>query len=62
MKSRRWFVTPELILWRYMVASGQYTGPFFTFPHCPNWTCTHFPWGERTKYDWIQNHSILNDS
>lgn len=32
MKSRRWFVTPELLQWRYMVATGYYQGHFFDFP------------------------------
>lgn len=33
MKSRRWFVTNELLQWKQMVASGQYAGPLFTFPN-----------------------------
>src|ERR1035441_2229763 len=33
LKPRRWFLTPELIQWSYMVACGQYAGPFFSFPH-----------------------------
>ena len=34
-KRRRWFVTPELTQWRQMVATGQYFGPFFSFPYEP---------------------------
>jgi hypothetical protein len=35
MKPRRWFVTPELVQWRYMTACGDYAGPFFNFPDDP---------------------------
>lgn len=30
--SCRWWVTPELLQWRYMVECGQYAGPLFLFP------------------------------
>lgn len=31
MKPRRWFLAPDLIQWRYMVACGNRFGPFFLF-------------------------------
>lgn len=36
MLNRRWFLTPKLIQWRYMVACGDYAGPFFSFPNNPS--------------------------
>lgn len=31
----RWWVTPRLIQWRYMVECGDYSGAFAWFPHQP---------------------------
>ncbi len=42
LKPRRWFLTPELIQWRYMVECGDYAGPFFSFPYRP-WGNSRFP-------------------
>lgn len=33
MKPRRWFLTPELILWRYLVACRKASGPLFLYPY-----------------------------
>ena len=33
MKSRRWFLTDELVRWKYMQACGDYVGPFFSWPN-----------------------------
>lgn len=32
MKPRRWFLTPQLVQWRYMTACGSYAAPFFWWP------------------------------
>lgn len=34
--SARWWVTPDLIQWRYMVECGDYFYPFWRFPFFPN--------------------------
>ena len=31
--SARWWVTPDLIQWRYMQACGDYSGGFAMFPY-----------------------------
>jgi hypothetical protein len=67
MKSRRWFVTPELLVWRYMVECGMYSGSFSSFPNNP---CGIEGWERgRTVFYWtiggdlmdavIRTHSVV---
>lgn len=32
MKPRRWFSTPTLIQWKYMIECGDYEGHLWEFP------------------------------
>lgn len=35
-KPRRWFLTPELLDWRFKTACGEYAGPLATYPNNPS--------------------------
>lgn len=50
MKPRRWFLTPQLIQWRYMVACGNFTRPFVFFPRFDNGKAILFaPWNRMAQ-------------